>query len=170
MGVSTVEAGRQALERGEFRQAVWEATSIKDPPQKKKIAKVIINKEIKWFLLIFSKLARGTYTVPIFGLRDQWQERSMIYFDHFQTELEECTEILSQMVNRLYLRTPRRRIVEQARAVQRKRLEFITAISKGLVPPETPPATRKGKKKKKSSGETAEDVRNCIFFFFFTLQ
>ena len=36
MGVSTVEAGRQALERGEFRQAVWEATSIKDPPYKKK--------------------------------------------------------------------------------------------------------------------------------------
>ena len=32
MGVSTVEAGRQALERGEFRQAVLEATSIKDPP------------------------------------------------------------------------------------------------------------------------------------------
>ena len=32
MRVSTVEAGRQALERGEFRQAVWEATSIKDPP------------------------------------------------------------------------------------------------------------------------------------------
>ena len=26
MGVSTVEAGRQALERGEFRHAVWEAT------------------------------------------------------------------------------------------------------------------------------------------------
>ena len=32
MGISTVEAGRQALERGEFRQVVWEATSIKDPP------------------------------------------------------------------------------------------------------------------------------------------
>ena len=32
MGVSTVEAGRQALKRGEFRQAVWEATSTKDPP------------------------------------------------------------------------------------------------------------------------------------------
>ena len=31
-GVSTVEAGRQALKRGEFRHAVWEATSIKDPP------------------------------------------------------------------------------------------------------------------------------------------
>ena len=36
MGVSTVEAGRQALERGEFRQAVWEARSIKDPPWEKK--------------------------------------------------------------------------------------------------------------------------------------
>ena len=32
MGVSTEEAGRQALERDEFRQAVWDATSIKDPP------------------------------------------------------------------------------------------------------------------------------------------
>ena len=32
MGVSIVEAGRHALERGEFRQAVWEATFIKDPP------------------------------------------------------------------------------------------------------------------------------------------
>ena len=37
MGVSTVEAGRQAIERGEFRQTVWEATSIKDLPKKKKI-------------------------------------------------------------------------------------------------------------------------------------
>ena len=32
MGVSTVEAGRQALERGEFRHAVWEVRSINDPP------------------------------------------------------------------------------------------------------------------------------------------
>ena len=32
-----MEAGRQALERGEFRQAVWEATSIKDPPQEKNL-------------------------------------------------------------------------------------------------------------------------------------
>ena len=43
MGVLTVEAGRQALERGEFRQAVWEATSIKDPPKKKKKKKKILN-------------------------------------------------------------------------------------------------------------------------------
>ena len=43
MGVSTVEAGRQALERGEFRQAVWEATSIKDPPYTKKKKKTYLN-------------------------------------------------------------------------------------------------------------------------------
>ena len=29
MGVSTVEAGRQAVERGEFRKAVWEALRIR---------------------------------------------------------------------------------------------------------------------------------------------
>ena len=39
IAVSTVEAERQALERGEFRRAVWEATFIKDPPLKKKMAR-----------------------------------------------------------------------------------------------------------------------------------
>ncbi|XP_059164030.1 ankyrin repeat and IBR domain-containing protein 1-like [Physella acuta] len=80
-----------------------------------------------------------------------------IVFEFMQTELEECTEILSQMVNRLYLRTPRRKIIEQAHVVQRKRLEFIMAISKGLVPPETPPSSRKGKRKRKLSGGGQED-------------
>ena len=42
MGVSTVEAGRQALERGEFRQAVWEATSIKDPRKKKRKIHLVV--------------------------------------------------------------------------------------------------------------------------------
>lgn len=54
------------------------------------------------------------------------------------------------MVNRLYLRTPRKKIIEQAHIVQRKRIEFITAISKGLVPPETPPSLRKKKRRKYS--------------------
>ncbi|XP_005093184.1 ankyrin repeat and IBR domain-containing protein 1 [Aplysia californica] len=84
-------------------------------------------------------------------------------FETMQTELEECTEILSQMVNRLYLRTPRRKIMEQANVVQRKRLEFIMAIAKGLVPPETPPAARKAKKRRKLSGEAEdEDLHRAI--------
>ena len=78
-----------------------------------------------------------------------------------QTELEECTEILSQMVNRLYLRTPRSRIIEQAHNVQRRRLEFTAAIAKGLVPPETPPSLKKGRRRRKYSMET-EDVRFCL--------
>ncbi|WAR10894.1 AKIB1-like protein [Mya arenaria] len=78
-----------------------------------------------------------------------------IVFEFMQTELEECTEILSQMVNRLYLRTPRKKIIEQAQLCHRKRQEFLTAISKGLVPPETPPGLRK--KRRKYSMDTEDD-------------
>ncbi|GAB1610546.1 ankyrin repeat and IBR domain-containing protein 1-like isoform X2 [Argonauta hians] len=85
-----------------------------------------------------------------------------IVFECMQTELEECTEILSQIVNRLYLRTPRRRIIEQAHIVQRKRHEFIAAIVKGLVPPETPPAMRKRKRKKYSIDLEDEELRKAI--------
>ena len=56
MGVSTVETGRQALERGEFRQAVWEATSIKDQPKKKKKYKLPALTHVtlfQYFTLIF---------------------------------------------------------------------------------------------------------------------
>nr|KAG5714730.1 hypothetical protein BaRGS_000218 [Batillaria attramentaria] len=86
-----------------------------------------------------------------------------IVFEFMQTELEECTEILSQMVNRLYLRTPRARIIEQAHNVQRRRLEFTAAIAKGLVPPETPPSLKKGRRRRKYSMETEdEDLRKAI--------
>ncbi|XP_076461303.1 ankyrin repeat and IBR domain-containing protein 1-like [Babylonia areolata] len=86
-----------------------------------------------------------------------------IVFEFMQTELEECTEILSQMVNRLYLRTPRARIIEQAHNVQRRRLEFTAAIAKGLVPPETPPSMKKGRRRRKYSMETEdEDLRKAI--------
>ncbi|XP_060081495.1 ankyrin repeat and IBR domain-containing protein 1-like [Ylistrum balloti] len=83
-------------------------------------------------------------------------------FEFMQTELEECGEILSQMVNRLYLRTPRKRIIEQAHVVQRKRHEFIVAISKGLVPPETPPALRKHRRRRYSMDYEDEELRKAI--------
>ncbi|KAK6165782.1 hypothetical protein SNE40_022633 [Patella caerulea] len=85
-----------------------------------------------------------------------------IVFEFMQTELEECTEILSQMVNRLYLRTPRKKIIEQALIVQRKRLEFLIAISKGLVPPETPPSLRKKRRRKYSMELEDEDLKKAI--------
>lgn len=64
-----------------------------------------------------------------------------------QTELEECTETLSEMIARPYLRTPRARIIQTALLVQRKRHEFVAAIGKGLVPPDTSPAFKKRRKK-----------------------
>lgn len=85
-----------------------------------------------------------------------------IVFEFMQTELEETTEILSQMVNRLYLRTPKKRIIEQAQLVQRKRHEFILAISKGLVPPETPPGLRKHRRRKYSMDTEDEQLRKAI--------
>jgi hypothetical protein len=56
-----------------------------------------------------------------------------------QSILHVCTKV-----------TPRKRIIEQAQIVQRKRQEFLTAIAKGLVPPETPPGLRKQRRRKYS--------------------
>jgi hypothetical protein len=67
-----------------------------------------------------------------------------------QTELEECTETLSEQIARPYLRTPRSKIIHTAHLVQRKRHEFVTAISKGLVPPDTSPAANRKRKKQYS--------------------
>ena len=64
-----------------------------------------------------------------------------------QTELEECTESLSEMIARPYLRTPRHKIIQTAQLVQRKRHEFVTAIAKGLVPADTSPTQRKKRNK-----------------------
>ena len=75
--------------------------------------------------------------------------RIKLVFDSccLQTELEECTETLSQMIARPYLRTPRAKIIQTAHLVQRKRHEFVSAIAKGLVPPDTSPNWRKRRKK-----------------------
>jgi ankyrin repeat/IBR domain-containing protein 1 len=67
-------------------------------------------------------------------------------FEFMQTELEECTETLSQMVSRPYLRTPRAKIIQAAYNLLRKRHEFLSAISKGLVPPDTSPSLKKKSK------------------------
>ena len=64
-----------------------------------------------------------------------------------QTELEECTEALSEMVARPYLRTPRHKIIHTSHLVQRKRHEFVSAIAKGLIPADSPPNLKTNKKK-----------------------
>ncbi|CAH1249206.1 ANKIB1 [Branchiostoma lanceolatum] len=64
-------------------------------------------------------------------------------FEDIQTELEEATETLSQMIARPYLRTPRSKIIQGAQLTQRKRHDFLAAVEKGLLPPETPPSERR---------------------------
>lgn len=60
-----------------------------------------------------------------------------------QNELEETTEKLSEIIARPYLRTPKAVIVQTTALTRRKRHEFVRAVAKGLVPPETPPSLRK---------------------------
>jgi len=63
-----------------------------------------------------------------------------------KTELEECTETLSQMISRPYLRTPRSKIVQAARNVSSKRHEFLSAVAKGLIPADCSPSLKKKSK------------------------
>lgn len=65
-----------------------------------------------------------------------------------QNELEVVTERLSEMVARPYMRTPRSLIIETTIVARRKRHEFVRAVSKGLIPPETPPTMRKVRKRR----------------------
>lgn len=55
-------------------------------------------------------------------------------FESMQTEVEEATETLSQMVARPYLRTPRAQIIHTTQLLHRKRDDFLLALSRGLIP------------------------------------
>ncbi|CAH3191983.1 unnamed protein product [Porites evermanni] len=55
-------------------------------------------------------------------------------FESMQTEVEEATETLSQMVARPYLRTPRAKIIQTAQLLHRKRQDFLLALSRGVIP------------------------------------
>lgn len=65
-----------------------------------------------------------------------------------QNELEEVTEKLSEMVARQYLVTPRRQIIATTLLARRRRHKFVRAVSRGLLPPETPPALRRVRKRR----------------------
>ena len=68
-------------------------------------------------------------------------------FETMQNELEEVTEMLSQMVARVYLRTPKAKIVETAQLLQQARLKFVDAVANGLIP--SSPSFRDKMKSKK---------------------
>ena len=55
-------------------------------------------------------------------------------FETMQNELEEVSEQLSQMVARVYHRTPKAKIIETALLLQQNRLKFVDAVANGLIP------------------------------------
>ncbi|XP_033109291.1 deleted in malignant brain tumors 1 protein-like [Anneissia japonica] len=57
-------------------------------------------------------------------------------------ELEQACETLSQMVARQFLCTPRPKVIMTTAIVQRKRGEFLSAVSKGFLPPDSSPRTQ----------------------------
>ena len=75
-------------------------------------------------------------------------EDHRVLFEYMQNELDKAVEKLHAMVCVRYLRTCQEDITKATREVRRRRLEFIVAVNKGLVIPETPPSIRKKRKRR----------------------
>ncbi|XP_028393114.1 ankyrin repeat and IBR domain-containing protein 1-like [Dendronephthya gigantea] len=93
-------------------------------------------------LLKARRVLRASYGYGFFLGRNQQKK---IIFELMQTELEEATENLSQMVARPYLRTPRSRIISAAQLTHRKRADFLLALSRGLIPPDDSPRAKRAR-------------------------
>lgn len=74
---------------------------------------------------------------------DQYGHKKFI-FEYIQTEFEESTENLSQIIARLHLNTPKNKIIRLTNVLRRKRIEFLETIRNGLNSfQETPPNLKK---------------------------
>ena len=61
-------------------------------------------------------------------------ESSRPLFESLQTELEEATEQLAEVIARPYLRTPRKTIIQIIKHCKKKRQEFIRASNSNFFP------------------------------------
>ena len=68
------------------------------------------------------------------------------------------------MVARPYLRTPRSKIIATAALVHRKRHELLSAISKGLVPTDSSPTSRKKKGRYTKQLDVSTATPNSLLF------
>jgi ankyrin repeat/IBR domain-containing protein 1 len=64
-------------------------------------------------------------------------------FEFMENDLNFHCNRLSDIISFEYLRASRSYIIDLTKRVKSKRLEFLTAISKGLIPPETPPGSKR---------------------------
>lgn len=84
-------------------------------------------------LLSARRVLRSSYP---YGFYLTGNKEKKAIFESMQTEVEEATEILSQMVARPYLRTPRARIMQATQLLYRKQQDFLLALSRGVIPDE----------------------------------
>lgn len=74
---------------------------------------------------------------------DQYGHQKFI-FEYIQTEFEESTENLSQIIARPHLKTSRKKVIRLTNILRRKRIEFLETIRGGLNSfNETPPTLKK---------------------------
>ncbi|XP_055345873.1 ankyrin repeat and IBR domain-containing protein 1-like [Paramacrobiotus metropolitanus] len=93
-------------------------------------------------LLKARKVLKGSY-VYAYYLEDH-----RILFEYMQTELENATELMDSMFSTRFLRHCRDDMVNATRLIRRRRQEFVVAVNKGLIIPETPPSVRKKRKRR----------------------
>ena len=92
-------------------------------------------------LLKARKILRCSYVYGFY--LDTFGHRKFI-FEFIQTEFEECTENLSQIIARPHLKTPKYKIVKLTNVLRKKRIEFLDTITRGLNSfNDTPPALKK---------------------------
>ncbi|XP_015762798.1 PREDICTED: ankyrin repeat and IBR domain-containing protein 1-like [Acropora digitifera] len=84
-------------------------------------------------LLSARRVLRSSYPYGYF-LTGNMDKKAI--FESMQTEVEEATETLSQMVARPYLRTPRARVIQVTQLLHRKQQDFLLALSRGVIPDE----------------------------------
>ncbi|GFT96564.1 ankyrin repeat and IBR domain-containing protein 1 [Nephila pilipes] len=91
-------------------------------------------------LLRARRILCGSYVYG-FYLEDNGYNKTI--FEYLQGELEESSGKLSEAIARTYIQTPQSKIMQMVSNVKRKRLDLLSAVHKGLIPPETPPSMRK---------------------------
>ena len=84
------------------------------------------------------------YAIYVYGyFLDTFGHKKFI-FEFIQTEFEEFTENLSQIIARPHLKTPKNKIIRLTNLLKRKRIEFLDTITRGLNSfSDTPPTLKK---------------------------
>lgn len=89
-------------------------------------------------------------------------------FEFIQTEFEECTENLSQIIARPHLNTPKHKIIRLTNLLKRKRIEFLDTITRGLNNfNDTPPTLKKYSRQRwkyllKDNIQNDDEFKNAI--------